>query len=122
MIALLMGPLGKGLGAALMLAALATGFKVWLVGHDRAVLSGYVTLSEKTAADARAAEIARQADAAAQALKTANTEIADAKARQAQASAELEKGIAQYEQRLLEAKRACLLDDRDLQFFGVMHH
>lgn len=122
MIALLMGPLGKGLGAALMLAALASGFKVWLVGHDRAVLSGYVTLSEKTAAEARSAEIARQADAAAQALKTANTEIADAKARQAQASAALEKGIAQYEQQLLQAKRACLLDDRDLQFFGVMHH
>ncbi|MEH3125581.1 hypothetical protein [Agrobacterium cavarae] len=45
------------------------GFRLWLSSHDAAMLKGYVTLAEKTAAEARADEMERQRNAAAQALE-----------------------------------------------------
>lgn len=45
------------------------GFRLWLSFHDAALLEGYVLLSEKTAAEAKAAEMERQRNAAALALE-----------------------------------------------------
>ena len=77
-------------------------------------LEGYVAQSEKVAADARAAEWQRQAEAA----QTANVEfqkrLTAAKAVEATARVKLEEGIAAYEKRLVDTRRACLLDDDDL--------
>ncbi len=44
-------------------------FRLWLSSHDAALLEGYVLLSEKTAAEAKAAEMERQRNAAALALE-----------------------------------------------------
>jgi len=84
-------------------------------------LEGYVRLEEKIAAEARAAATLKQLNDARVVTEKAEKEIAAAKAAQVAAAITREKGIADYEQKLVEAKRACLLDDTDLQFFGVMH-
>ncbi|WP_311273552.1 MULTISPECIES: hypothetical protein [unclassified Rhizobium] len=52
---------------ALLLAFV--GFRIWLASHDDALLSGYVLLSEKTAAEAKVTELERQRNAAAQAVE-----------------------------------------------------
>lgn len=57
--------------AALIICALLVffGFRIWLAAHDDALLEGYVLLSEKTAAEAKALEMERQRNAAALALE-----------------------------------------------------
>lgn len=57
--------------AALIICTLLVffGFRIWLDAHDEALLKGYVLLSEKTAAEAKAAEMERQRNAAALALE-----------------------------------------------------
>lgn len=122
MIAFLMGPLGKWLGAAAVLIALVAGFNVWLINHDHAVKAALVQFYEAKATEAAAAEQKRQAAAAKAAADNFQKQLTETAAAQAKAQADLEKGIAQYEARLVAAKRACLLDDSDLQHFGVMHH
>lgn len=80
-------------------------------------LEGYVTLSEKTAADAKAAELKRQADAAKSAAEQFRQRTLEAERAETVAQADLEKEIAANEKRLADAKRACLLDDGDVDFF-----
>lgn len=67
MLAFLATPIGKWVGSliggALLLLAIAGGFRWWLHEHDKALLSGYVLQSEKTAAEAKASEMERQARA-----------------------------------------------------------
>lgn len=77
-------------------------------------LEGYVKLSEKVAADAKTAEIKRQADASKAATEQFRQRVIEAEAAEAAAQADLDKEIAAYETRLVDAKRACLLDDSDL--------
>lgn len=57
--------------AALIIVALLAfgGFRLWLASHDATLLKGYVLLSEKTAAEAKATELERQRNASAQALE-----------------------------------------------------
>lgn len=81
--------------AAFLIAVLLAfgGFRLWLSSHDAALLKGYVLLSEKTAADAKAAELERQRNAAAQALEDYRKRaVADALAQQKR-QAELEEAI-----------------------------
>ncbi|MDQ1196667.1 hypothetical protein [Agrobacterium sp. SORGH_AS 787] len=81
--------------AMLIIAVLLVfgGFRLWLSSHDAALLKGYVLLSEKTAAEARAAELERQRNAAAQALEDYRRRaVADALTQQKR-QAELEEAI-----------------------------
>jgi len=81
--------------ATLIIAVLLVfaGFRLWLSSHDAALLKGYVLLSEKTAAEARAAELERQRNAAAQALEDYRKRaVADALTQQKR-QAELEEAI-----------------------------
>ncbi|WP_143535293.1 hypothetical protein [Rhizobium sp. N122] len=56
MLAFLATPIGRWVGSivggALLIVALVAGFRLWLHGHDKAILSGYVAKSEKDASDA----------------------------------------------------------------------
>ncbi|MDR6103261.1 hypothetical protein QE369_003458 [Agrobacterium larrymoorei] len=81
--------------ATLIIAVLLVfgSFRLWLSSHDAALLKGYVLLSEKTAAEARAAELERQRNAAAQALEDYRRRaVADALTQQKR-QAELEEAI-----------------------------
>lgn len=64
--AFLLTPIGRWIGgiaaAGLLVAAIVGGFRWWLHEHDTAILSGYVQLSEKTAAEAERDEFKRQAE------------------------------------------------------------
>lgn len=76
------------------------GFRLWLSAHDEALLKGYVLLSEKTAAEAKAAELERQRNAAALALEDYRKRAAaDALAQQA-LEAQLEEAIRNDNQKM----------------------
>lgn len=94
MIAFLFSPLGKIAGGALLIVALIAGGKLWLISHDHAVLQGYVLLSEKTAADAKAAKEAHDKQAAQQALEESRKRELSATQAKDQARADLQKRIA----------------------------
>jgi hypothetical protein len=94
MIALLFSPLGKIAGVLALLVAAFLGFRVWLVAHDHAVLEGYVLLSEKTAAEAKAAKEAHDRQAAQQALEESRKREIVAQQAKDTANAELAKRIA----------------------------
>jgi uncharacterized protein HemX len=115
MIAFLLSPLGKIAAAALLLVGLYLGFRGWLHQHDQATLSGYVLLSEKTAAEAKAAEMVRQRNAAAQATEEHRKRLEAAQASEQAAKDTLETEIQSYELQLSEKNRACAVTaaDRD---------
>lgn len=116
MIAFLLSPLGKIAAAALLLLGLYLGFRVWLHQHDQATLSGYVLLSEKTAAEAKAAEMQRQRDAAAQVNEEDRKRLEAAKAELAKTEINREADIRGYELLLSEKNRKCLADAADVDF------
>ena len=79
--------------AILVVLSLYAGFRRWLHEHAAAVLEGYVLLSEKTAAEARANELERQRNAATQALEEYRKRaVADALTQQ-KLEAQLEEAI-----------------------------
>lgn len=94
MIAFFTGTLiGRALAALLVLLLAFAGFRVWLVAHDKNLLSGYVLLSEKTAAESLATEMTRQRNAAAQSLEEYRKRaVADALTQQ-KLEAQLEQAI-----------------------------
>ena len=94
MIAFFTGTLiGRALAALLVLLLAFAGFRVWLAVHDEKLLSGYVLLSEKTAAESLATEMIRQRNAAAQSLEEYRKRaVADALTQQ-KLEAQLEQAI-----------------------------
>lgn len=94
MIAFFTGTLiGRALAALLVLLLAYAGFRVWLAAHDEKLLSGYVLLSEKTAAESLATEMIRQRNAAAQSLEEYRKRaVADALTQQ-KLEAQLEQAI-----------------------------
>lgn len=94
MIAFFTGTLiGRALAALLVLLLAFAGFRVWLAVHDENLLSGYVLLSEKTAAESLATEMIRQRNAAAQSLEEYRKRaVADALTQQ-KLEAQLEQAI-----------------------------
>ncbi len=94
MIAFFTGTLiGRALAALLVLLLAFAGFRVWLAAHDKNLLSGYVLLSEKTAAESLATEMIRQRNAAAQSLEEYRKRaVADALTQQ-KLEAQLEQAI-----------------------------
>jgi hypothetical protein len=118
MLAFLLSPIGKVAGAALFVVAVFLGFRVWLASHDKTVLSGYVLLSEKTAAEATAKEMERQRNAASQALdefqkRTAADDLIDQ-----QKQATLEQDLKANELLLSEKNRSCGADAGDVDFIN----
>lgn len=79
--------------AILIILSVYAGFRIWLHAHDSELLKGYVLLSEKTAAEARATELERQRNAATQALEEYRKRaVADALTQQ-KLEAQLEEAI-----------------------------
>lgn len=115
MLAFFLSPLGKVAAVALVVAAAYLGFRWWLHEHDAAILSGYVLVAEKTAAEAKAAEMERQRNAAAQATEDHRKRLEAAQASEQAAKDTLENEIRSYELQLSEKNRACAITaaDRD---------
>ncbi|MGO8301036.1 hypothetical protein ACC817_33565 [Rhizobium ruizarguesonis] len=82
----------------------------------REARAGYVLLAEKTAADARAAEMERQRNAAAQATEEHRKRLAAAEAAEQAAKDTLEIEISNYERTLSEKNRACAVTAADRQW------
>lgn len=104
----------------LALGAIVGGFLVYVFmslvsipAAEHRAGAGYVELAEKTTAEAEAAEMERQRNAASQALtEAAKRKAADELAQQAK-DAETDVAIVDYEKKLAAANRQCLVDDAD---------
>ena len=100
--------------AALIICVLLVigGFRLWLSSHDAALLKGYVLLSEKTAAEAKAAEMERQRNAASLALEDYRKRaVADALTQQ-KLEAQLEQAIKDDNQNMDDGDYRWSDDDR----------
>ncbi len=86
----------------------------------RAARAGYVLIAERTAAEAKAAEMERQRNAAAQATEEHRKRLEAAQASEQAAKDTLESEIQSYELQLGQKNRACLLDRADRDF--LLHH
>ncbi|MBX4921012.1 hypothetical protein HJA76_15070 [Rhizobium bangladeshense] len=112
---------GSIIGVLLLIAAIILGFRWWLHEHDKALLSGYVLLSEKTTAEAKAAEMERQLNAATQATEEHRRRLAAAEAAEQAAKDTLEQEISNYERTLSEKNRACAVTAADREWLLQRH-
>jgi hypothetical protein len=83
-------------------------------------LEGFVKLSEKQTAEAKAAEAKRQADINAQSAEEYRKKLAIVQEESARNDAAQDKEIADYEKQLADTKRTCALNDDDLRV--IMHN
>ncbi len=117
---LLTSKIGRILLGVLIVVGAFFAFRAWLAWHDsnvaEAAKNGYVLLAEKTAAEAKAAEIQRQLDAAKQSLATFQKRLEAETAQDKIDDQKREDEIKSYELLLSEANRKCLLDSGDLEF------
>ncbi|ASS55921.1 hypothetical protein [Rhizobium leguminosarum] len=86
----------------------------------RAARAGYVLVAERTAAEAKAAEMERQRNAAAQATEEHRKRLEAAAAQSAKSEITREAEIRGYELLLSEKNRKCLADAADVDF--LLHH
>ncbi|ASR06910.1 hypothetical protein CHY08_07135 [Rhizobium leguminosarum bv. viciae] len=82
----------------------------------REARAGYVLLAEKTAAEAKAAEMERQRNAAAQATEEHRKRLEAAQAAEQAAKDTLESEIRSNELILSQKNRKCLADAADVEF------
>jgi hypothetical protein len=82
----------------------------------REARAGYVLIAEKTAAEAKAAEMTRQRNAAAQATEEHRKRLEAAQAAEQAAKDTLEDEIRSYELQLSEKNRACAVTAADRQW------
>ncbi|MBX5190111.1 hypothetical protein HJB86_14470 [Rhizobium sp. NZLR3b] len=111
--------LGAGITVGLVLYhlyAVSTGYP----SAAREARAGYVLLAEKTAADAKAAEMERQRNAAAQATEEHRKRLEAAQAAEQAAKDTLEQEISNYERTLSEKNRACAVTAADRDW--LLHH
>lgn len=106
--------LGAGVAAGLVLYHLYA-VSIGYPSAKREARAGYVLLAEKTAAEAKAAEMERQRNAAAQATEEHRKRLEASQAAEQAAKDTLESEIRGYELILSEKNRACALTaaDRD---------
>ncbi|MGO6699274.1 hypothetical protein ACCS33_07440 [Rhizobium ruizarguesonis] len=106
--------MGAGLAAGLLLYHLYA-VTIGYPSAAREARAGYVLLAEKTAAEATAAEMERQRNAAAQATEEHRKRLAAAERAEQAAKDTLETEIQSYELQLAEKNRACAVTaaDRD---------
>lgn len=104
--------LGAGLLAGLMLYHLYA-VSIGYPSVAREARAGYVLIAEKTAAEAKAAEMERQRNAAAQATEEHRKRLEASQAAEQAAKDTLEQEISSYELQLSEKNRACALTADD---------
>lgn len=107
--------MGAGIAAGLLLYhlyAVAVGYP----SAAREARAGYVLVAEKSAAEAQAAEMERQRNAAAQATEEHRKRLAAASAAEQAARDTLETEIQSYELQLSEKNRACAVTAADRQW------
>jgi hypothetical protein len=111
--------LGAGVAAGLMiyhLYAVSIGYP----SAAREARAGYVLIAEKTAAEAKAAEMERQRNAAAKATEEHRRRLEAAQASEQAAKDTLESEIRSNELILSQKNRACIADSDDRTF--ILHH
>lgn len=107
--------MGAGIAAGLLLYhlyAVAIGYP----SAAREARAGYVLVAEKSAAEAQAAEMERQRNAAAQATEEHRKRLAAASAAEQAARDTLETEIQSYELQLSEQNSACAVTAADRQW------
>ncbi len=117
---LLTSKIGRILLGGLIIVGAFFAFRAWLAWHDsnvaEAAKNGYVLLAEKTAAEAKAAEIQRQLDAAKQSLATFQKRLEAETVQDKIDDQKREDSIRSYELLLSEANRRCAVDQSDIDF------
>ena len=117
---LLSSKLGRIILGATALVGAFFAFKLWLAAHDASVASrarsGYVLLAEKTTAEAKAAEIQRQLEAAKQSLASFQKRLDAETAQDKIDDKKREDEILSYERLLSEANRRCAVDQSDIDW------
>ncbi|TBY60133.1 hypothetical protein E0H46_31675 [Rhizobium leguminosarum bv. viciae] len=111
--------IGAGVAAGLMLYHLYA-VSIGYPSARREARAGYVLLAERTAAEAKAAEMLRQRNAAAQATEEHRKRLEAAQAAEQAAKDTLEQEISSYELQLSEKNRACAVTAADRQW--LLHH
>ncbi|NNH59437.1 hypothetical protein HLI01_22135 [Rhizobium laguerreae] len=107
--------MGAGIAAGLMLYHLYA-VSIGYPSARREARAGYVLLAERTAAEAKAAEMERQRNAAAQATEEHRKRLEAAQAAEQAAKDTLEDEIRSYELQLSEKNRACAVTAADRQW------
>ncbi|WP_027664965.1 hypothetical protein [Rhizobium leguminosarum] len=107
--------MGAGIAAGLMLYHLYA-VSIGYPSAARQARAGYVLVAEKSAAEARAAEMERQRNAAAEAGEEHRRRLAAAEAAEQAARDTLETEIQSYELQLSEKNRACAVTAADRQW------
>ncbi|MBB3520878.1 hypothetical protein [Rhizobium sp. BK456] len=107
--------MGAGIAAGLVLYHLYA-VSIGYPSAAREARAGYILLAEKSAADARAAEMERQRNAASQAIEEHRKRLAAADASEQAARDTLETEIQSYELQLSEKNRACAVTAADRQW------
>lgn len=117
---LLTSKLGRVILGVTAFAGAFFAFKLWLAEHDASIASqarsGYVLLAEKTTAEAKAAEIQRQLEAAKQSLESFQKRLEAETAQDKIDDQKREQEIASYELLLSEANRRCSATAADIDF------
>jgi hypothetical protein len=107
--------MGVGIAAGLMLYHLYA-VSIGYPSARREARAGYVLLAERTAAEAKGAEMERQRNAAAQATEEHRKRLEAAQAAEQAAKDTLEDEIRSYELQLSEKNRACAVTAADRQW------
>jgi hypothetical protein len=107
--------MGAGIAAGLMLYHLYA-VSIGYPSARREARAGYVLVAERTAAEAKAAEMERQRNAAAQATEEHRKRLEAAQAAEQAAKDTLEQEISSYELQLSEKNRACAVTAADRQW------
>jgi hypothetical protein len=111
--------IGAGIAAGLMLYHLYA-VSIGYPSARREARAGYVLIAEKTAAEAKAAEMERQRNAASQATEEHRKRLEAAQAAEQAAKDTLESEINAYELQLSEKNRACAVTAADRDW--LLHH
>lgn len=111
--------LGAGVAAGFLLYHLYA-VSIGYPSAKREARAGYVLLAEKTAAEAKAAEMERQRNAAAQATEEHRKRLEASQAAEQAAKDTLEAEIENYERTISEKNRACALTAADRDW--LLHH
>ncbi|NKJ95514.1 hypothetical protein GFM14_28950 [Rhizobium leguminosarum bv. viciae] len=107
--------MGAGIAAGLLLYHLYA-VSIGYPSAAREARVGYVLLAEKSAADAKAAEMERQRNAASQATEEHRKRLAAAEVSEQATKDTLETEIQSYELQLSEKNRACAVTAADRQW------
>lgn len=111
-------PLGRIVSGAALCVLIFLGARLWLAVHDASTrhdaLVGYVLQSKADAAEAKLAEVQRQADAGQVVIESYQEILRNARAKDAEDDAKFAKERKDFEALLVAAGRSCNIDAGDL--------